>query len=266
VNCGRSRPKTSPSCSSCKSNDPAPAGPGGDESFQPFSGGGFVGSYDASLPVRQKGRPIRRVPEIEECWDDEVKVFAYVLTTVDIVSGVFQQGGSAPNFQGGLITLCTCMHRHRTWWRTWKRVWVAGFCGKNCPGGSQLFYLMQVGDEEDSHFDLWGSLLSAERTAKSASLNPLGDLYEPATTNTHTRLDPGTYRPPHRSHVHLPGDRWKQDICYGYPSVPKRVPRLLVGDPARSFVWKKPRYSYINVQHPRFKVYSTLGNFLWHLK
>jgi len=43
--------------------------------------------------------------------EEDGLVYGYVLTTVKgDGSGGFVQTGSAPNFQGGLITLCTCKH------------------------------------------------------------------------------------------------------------------------------------------------------------
>lgn len=199
------------------------------------------------------------------------RVFAYVLTTIKIDGKSFVQTGSAPNFQGGLITLCTCMRYHRTWWKTWKGTWVAGFCGKNWPGGNQLFYLMQVAEDYDSQFDLWNDLSTTARNAKSATRNRFGDVYEPNTTTPATRYDPDTYlRPidksPENSHVHLRKEDWKQDICYRYPQLDHKMPKLLVGDPDRSFLWRRPKYSYIGRQHPRNKVYSSLAEFYRKLK
>ena len=58
-------------------------------------------------------------------------VYYYVVRTVTLRQGQFSQDGSAPNFDGGRLTLCTCKH----WMRTlrpldqWGGVWVAGFAG-----------------------------------------------------------------------------------------------------------------------------------------
>lgn len=38
----------------------------------------------------------------------EGSVYCYIVTSVKDRGGLFVQTGSAPNFQGGLITLCTC--------------------------------------------------------------------------------------------------------------------------------------------------------------
>ncbi len=38
-------------------------------------------------------------------------VYRYVITSVDNNGGRFVQRGSGPNFQGNMVTLCTCKHR-----------------------------------------------------------------------------------------------------------------------------------------------------------
>ena len=191
------------------------------------------------------------------------KVFAYVLTTVNVVGGYFVQSGSAPNLQGGFVTLATCMHYHRTMWASMKGLWVAGFAGKNIGTGNPLFYLMYAADECDSQLGLWNTLPPSTRTAKNAKYNVLGDLYEPSTAIAATRHTPGAYHPPHPRHVHAPGNAWHTDIDYGHFG---RRPKLLIGDPNFSFVWMRPRYSYIHPQHPRFTTYDSLGAFLRNLR
>lgn len=199
-------------------------------------------------------------------------VFAYVLTTVAVDGvGRFLQKGSAPNFQGGLISLCTCMHYHRTWWSSWRDVWVAGFCGMNQKGGNQLFYLMQVGGEYDNHAELWHSLEANTRDAKSARRSRFGDVYEPNGATAATAHEPNHYFPPYDNgpgdqHVHLAHDHWKQDICFRYPANDAKQPRLLIGDPERSLLWRKPRYAYTERQHPRNRVYDSMTEFYQHLK
>lgn len=204
-------------------------------------------------------------------WNND-RVFAYVLTTLDIDhAGEFVQKGSAPNFQGGLISLCSCMHYHRTWWPRWRGMWVAGFCGKNQKGGNQLFYLMQVGEEYDSQADLWHSLGVSTRNAKSARGNRFGDVYEPNGATAATAYEPGGYFPPYGNgpddqHVHLARDHWKQDICFRYPVRDAKQPKLLIGDPERSFLWQRPRYAYMERQHPRNRVYDSMTEFYQYLR
>jgi hypothetical protein len=204
------------------------------------------------------------------------QVFAYVLTTVRLQGVDLIQDGSAPNFQGDRITLCTCMRMHRTWWPTWQNICVAGF--SQAAFGNRLFYFMQVGAECASHFDLWHSGLLPDPSKKSAATNRLGDVFAPkASCNRETRYDPEFYEPPtsHPSahpHVHLANDVWKQDICFRFPATPARQPKLLVGAPGRSFLWSNtahPAYSYRYAPaspHPRFKVYKTVSDFYKCLK
>jgi len=52
---------------------------------------------------------------IQKLREEKGEVYAYVLTTIKYKNGEFIQTGSAPNFQGGLITLCTCKRFMRTW-------------------------------------------------------------------------------------------------------------------------------------------------------
>ena len=40
-------------------------------------------------------------------------VYCYIVTTVKDAGGEFAQVGTAPNFQGGLVTLCTCKGQMR---------------------------------------------------------------------------------------------------------------------------------------------------------
>jgi hypothetical protein len=210
------------------------------------------------------GLTARRPPQ---SWGSD-PVFAYVLTSLELTSGGFVQKGCAPNVEGGIITLCTCMHHHRTWWGSWKNIWVAGFSGRN--SGNQLFYLMRIRDEYDSQLDLWSALPPSVRAVKSARTNRLGDLFEPRATAHAAAYNPASYHPPVSSpvgaeHVHW-STAWLQDICWRYPTPATKMPKLLVGDPDYSFVWSRPRYSFNGTKHPRFKVYPSVAAFYAVLK
>lgn len=50
--------------------------------------------------------------------NSEQNVYCYIINTIKNRRGRFVQVGSAPNFQGDLITLCTC----KAWMRTYKDV------------------------------------------------------------------------------------------------------------------------------------------------
>src|SRR5205814_6718268 len=77
---------------------------------------------------RSNAQPIRvdaRLPR--SLRNESGEVFSYKLTTVKKTSAGFVQDGTAPNYQGERITLCTCMHHHRTWPRIDVGTWIAGF-------------------------------------------------------------------------------------------------------------------------------------------
>ena len=91
---------------------------------------------------------------------EEGQVYTYVVETVKQVDGELLQSGSGPNFQGDLITLCTCKHQLRAYLpaEEWPGTWVAGFTSsRNGAGPNKLFYLMQVGEAYSSQYELWNS-------------------------------------------------------------------------------------------------------------
>lgn len=181
-------------------------------------------------------------------------VYAYVLTTVERNSGGFVQTGSAPNFQGGLITLCTCKHFMRSWrsYDAWKGVWIAGFTGINTveSGGNYLFYLMRVRHAFQSHNDLWAWLDTPTRAAKNATHYRCGDVYEP-TPALKNPFKVSGYHKPCSNHIHWKNDDWHKDINY-LNTNGKRRPALLVGDPDHSFLWSQPKI-YFRDKLPRTK-------------
>ena len=165
-------------------------------------------------------------------------VHCYVVRTIEYPADEFVHTGSGPNFQGGLITLCTCKHqmRSRRGLRDWRGAWVAGFTslGK-VPGDhvNHLVYLMKVGQAYTSHRDLWHALSAAQREAKAADTNPLGDVFRPRSP-VGDWFDPKSYIPPGPDHSHCAGNRWQEDID------DHRRPPLLVGDPDLSLLWSRP--------------------------
>ena len=176
------------------------------------------------------------------------EVRAYVVTTLDLQGGYLRQLGSAPNFQGGLITLCSCKHYMRTSFpdiESWKGVWVAGYTGssRKKPCRNKLFYLMRVSLVFDSHRELWFSDSVPEDTkrAKVAHLSKFGDIYKPKSESGDAH-SPLRYRRPCKYHVHHASGLWRDDInyCKGYGG---RKPALLVGDPEYSFLWNEPKIS-----------------------
>lgn len=200
------------------------------------------------------------------CFDRESQVYAYVVTTVKEKNGSFCQTGCAPNFQGGHITLCTCKHLMRTWKKPeeWREIWIAGFTSKKIGGKNYLFYLMQVERAFPSFKDIWETLDDSTRTAKNATLNFQGDLYEPIEKGF-DKFDRTSYRAPVEKpleHKHLKNNMWKEDIDYkGLGTL-----ALLLGSQNQSFLWTN-RLIYVNRQMPRqAKKWDTLDSFVKSLK
>ncbi len=169
-------------------------------------------------------------------------VYYYVVGTVKLSQGRFCQEGSAPNFQGGRLTLCTCKH----WMRTlrqpdqWAGTWVAGFTGIRECGLNSLFFLTRVEAAYPSFLSLWfsGFLSPSTLAAKNAKHCRLGDLYEPKSQIAPPyQID--SYYQPTPGHSHEGGWLLARDICYpksrrGFP------PSLLVGSSEASCLWNRP--------------------------
>lgn len=181
--------------------------------------------------------------------DDDGLVRSYILTTVLLENKKFIQRGSAPNWQGGMISLCTCMRQIRTYYSTedWvnQNLWIAGFSSlKQTPEGHYLIYLMKVHKAYDSQWDIWNSDLPPEtKRAKSALKHILGDIYEPkGRLRSEDIYNPSKYMA-HKEHIHLKDypSEFQKDIDY-IGAQTKRRPSLLVGMPELSFIWTKPSY------------------------
>lgn len=189
-------------------------------------------------------------------------VYAYVLTTVN-EDGGFVQKGSAPNFQGSLITLSTCKHYMRTYMfpKDWKGVWIAGFTGIDTMKDhlNYLFYLMRVQNAFQSHKELWDWLDPSAKKAKNARYNTCGDVYEPMPSLKNP-LKASEYYPPIKNHVHEKNDYWYKDINYLSSKTQKR-PALLVGDPTFSFLWSQPKI-YFRDKLPRTRKWSDMRDFI----
>lgn len=172
-------------------------------------------------------------------------VYCYIVRTVTSRDGWFVQTGSGPNFQGGLITLCSCKHRMRTSKEpdAWNGVWIAGIAGAGTGEYSRdhLFYLMRVGHAFGSQRDLWQWLtehVPEAAQAKRADVNRLGDVYRPQPS-CEDPFNADEYVAPCSHHVHLRHGWYREDI--DYVGFQHRRPALLVGDPDYSFLWSEPR-------------------------
>lgn len=198
----------------------------------------------------------------------QATVYCYVIATIKTRNGQFYQRGSGPNFQGGLITLCTCKHFMRTFLDTeqWPGKWIAGFSGVAAGNGhNALVYLMKVGHAFASHQSLWFSdqISDEARRAKSASLSRFGDVYRPKSP-VNDPFDVRSYAQPCEDHVHAKDDAWHHDI--NYEGCKGRKAALLVGDPAHSFLWNKPMLFYIGGRIHRGQKKMDLSNLLDQLE
>jgi hypothetical protein len=184
---------------------------------------------------------LRRIPQTMQ----QRPVYVYILTTVKVRNDAFVQTGSAPNFQGGAISLCTCKHKDRSsppppgcrgqnTDDPWQGIWVAGLCSPSQTRPRGLFYLMLIERTFASHADCWHGL--ARPMAKSAHRSPFGDVYEPLERAERHPWSERSYRPHLAGHVHSAAAR-KKDIEVSYY---KRHPRLLVGAPRHSYLWSAP--------------------------
>jgi hypothetical protein len=200
-----------------------------------------------------------------DCAARQATVYSYVIASMRQRDGEFIQTGCGPNFQGGVITLCTCKHWMRTFLDPdrWHGVWIAGFTSlPTGEGANFLIYLMRVAHALASHRDLWFStaLPAAVKQRKAADRNRLGDLYQPHHDGI-APWKPDGYVPPCPDHCHARG--WAKDI--GYKGVRARHAALLVGDPHQSFLWNRPMICYAGRLH-RGQRKSTLDDLLAQLK
>jgi len=204
-------------------------------------------------------------------------IYAYVLTSVENEKNSFLQTGSAPNFQGDHITLCSCMHHMRCFIKSedWEKdVWVAGISGSNYSNkNNYLFYLMKISNAYTSQYDLWYSneLTDNDREKKSSQKSQLGDLYVPNNKNIKDKINQLEYKNPPIGHCHHQSkidDTWESDINY-YHGGYKKHQSFLLGDPKHSYIWEKPKikilyknYDKELTHHPRTKKYEDYNSFL----
>ncbi len=190
----------------------------------------------------------------------QATVYSYIVATVKNPEGHFIQTGSAPNFQGDVISLCTCKHYMRTF-RTidkWcDNIWIAGFTGKKeGKGKNALIYLMKIGSAFESYDELWSSdkLPDKVKKAKLAHRNKFGDIFQPKSKLINKNVfNPHNYRPPISGHGHKDESGWYKDINYIKHD---RRAALLIGDEQYSFLWDKPKLFHSPQLHRGQKKYN----------
>jgi hypothetical protein len=240
-------------CSNCNKND-------NEAKCQEFPKQGEI-SKNINLDIEQLKAKISRLKGI---------VYSYVLTTIekDNDQNIIQTG-SAPNFQGEYITLCSCKHYMRTF-RIFRGindgspdVWIAGICPKALDNA--LFYLMKIKDTYVSQYDIWSALPEDTRKAKNAEKWPYGDLYKPKYILSEEDVYKATnYDSPCTGHVHNKDRSWYRDICTEY----RKKPAMLLGDPNLSFIWTKPKLILnhpARLIHPRGQKSWKLDEFLQYV-
>ncbi len=195
------------------------------------------------------------------------RVRSYKMTSVRLADGKFRQAGCGPNFQGGRLTLCTCMHplraeREAEEWRGW---WIAGLT--NQCGCVWVFYLAEVGCAYESQRDLWNAMSSETREAKSTRYDVHGDLYEPQPLQESDPFDPANYFSPmigHRHRFRQDDDTWRRDIDFFHANF-KRHSAYLLASPRRTFIWEQP-ILYVAGTHSRTDSWTSVNHFLSILK
>ncbi len=202
------------------------------------------------------------------------RTYSYVLSTVklDHETTSFEQHGSAPNFQGGMLTLCTCKHQMRATQSAadWEGVWVAGFTSRTIHQGRHwLFYLAKIKSAHESHVDIWRTMKASGRNAKAADTHFLGDIFRPKSPQPtdNARFSPSRYVTP-SSHAHRQhrGDKgWHNDINY-YLAQKYRHPALLVGDPRNTFLWDEPVIYFADDHCRNFHKWPSLPKLVSQLK
>lgn len=200
--------------------------------------------------------------------------YSYVLRSLVFSqeSRLFAQHGSAPNFQGDVLTLCTCKHQMRASLEVsdWeKERWVVGLTSR-CLHRKRhwLFYLAKVGRAYPSQADLWADLPAQVREAKSAQANYLGDVFTPrGGASEEGRFRPRNYHAPARhSHRRNSCDTgWHNDIDY-WNAGHAGHPALLVFDPHLTFLWDEPVIWYSGDHCRNYKKWSALADLIQVLR
>jgi hypothetical protein len=223
-------------------------------------------------PTAHQCRPVRRIEPVQQYPADGplaknlglplpvlaarlgsvgAKARSYVVRSVrwDPETGAFEQRGSAPNFQGDVLTLCTCKHQMRASRRAadWSGLWVAGFTSRTIHDDRHwLFYLARIEAAYESHAELWAALPAGARRGKGAHRHYLGDVFQPKAPRPAgaARFSPGRYVAP-SLHSHRWRDEagwhdgWHNDVAYRHADVSGHPP-LLAADPRRTFLWPEP--------------------------
>jgi hypothetical protein len=233
------------------------------QSIQPCPSGGHLGK-NLGLPLPLLNARLGQLKD---------RAYSYVVRTVkwDHETATFEQHGSAPNFQGDVLTLCTCKHQMRTSRAAedWQGVWLAGVTSRTIHDGKHwLFYLAKIKSAHESHADLWTRMTPISRRAKAAHVHYLGDIFKPKTPlpTAAARFSPVRYVSPHL-HAHRWREEdgwhndWHNDISY-HLAHKFGHPPLLVADPRHTFIWTEPMISFAQDHCRNYLRWSSLQELL----
>ncbi len=211
-----------------------------------------------NLSLQQLKEKIKQTPT------DQNQIFTYKLSTISIENNALRQTGSAPNIEGGIITLCTCKHYHRSRnsQQQWENRWIAGFTtiGITPKRVPHLFYLMKVQKTYTSQKEIYNNLPKHIINKKNTKNNTFGDIYQPKPT-IEDPYDPTHYCEPTKTHSHYRKCEWHKDISYK-----GKRHLMIVGDPKQSYLWSKPLIYRDMPTDPRTKITGTMDEFLSYLK
>ncbi len=259
--------KKSSACSSRESETESHSNVG-IQRIQPFPTCGVL-FENSGWPLQTLNSRIRQI---------QGSAYSYVVRTVKLKKGqettTFEQRGSAPNFQGNVLTLCTCKHQMRSRYPAdqWQDdVWIAGFTSRTIYDEKHwLFYLAKVKSAYESHTDLWTRMKADSRKEKAAHLDYFGDLFKPRTPEPtgDAVYSPRRYVMP-ENHAHRQyrnPDVWKKDINYQHAVTSRHAP-LLVADPHLTFLWEEPMIYFARKKHCRdYHTWSSLQELLGLLR
>jgi len=216
----------------------------------------------------------RSLPELQGVLATERgEVYCPVVASTSMRSGQLCHSGSGPNWQGDLITLCTCRWRMRNraphYWEDHR--WIAGFTSTSQESGCDaqyLLFLMKVDSAYPSQKALWNALAPTVREAKSVEQSPVGDVYRPRPEGG-AQDSHNAYFPPMKGHSHrreADDTSWYRDVNdstgkhRGYSGAP-----FLMGDPHFSYLWQHPIISR-PFEYPRSIPRMSLSEMLGSLR
>ena len=237
------------------------------QTIQPFPRNGTL-AENLGLPLPLLKAQIGHVQD---------RAFSYVIRTVklDHETMTFEQHGSAPNFQGDCLTLCTCKHQMRASQTAedWQGVWLAGVTSRTILDRKHwLFCLAKIESAYESHADLWANMKGESRNEKAGHTHYLGDIFKPKTPlpTANARFSPLRYVSP-SDHVHRWRDEygwnndWHNDINY-HLAHKYGHPPLLVADPLLTFIWNEPMIQFAEDHCRNYLKWDSLRELMAMLK